>query len=55
MRGKNRKRLTNLLIWLTAEVLLNLVGLDNWADYAEFVFDHQWSGGTLVQMQIGIH
>jgi hypothetical protein len=27
------------LIWLTAEVLLNVLGLDNLADYSEFLFE----------------
>lgn len=27
--------------WLLAEVLLTIVGLDNLADYGEFVFAHQ--------------
>lgn len=26
------------VFWLTAEIVLNLVGLDNLADYSEFVF-----------------
>lgn len=25
-------------IWLTAEIWLNLMGLDNYADYSEFIF-----------------
>jgi hypothetical protein len=28
-----------LLIWVAAEVVLNLVGLDNLADYGEFILD----------------
>lgn len=26
------------VIWLTAEIWLNLIGLDNFADYSEFIF-----------------
>jgi hypothetical protein len=26
-------------VWLVAEIILNLLGLDNLADYGEFVFD----------------
>ncbi|MGA7932721.1 MAG: hypothetical protein WCA35_04005 [Kovacikia sp.] len=29
------------IIWLAAEVLLNVVGLDNLADYGEFVFERE--------------
>ena len=32
-----RKLLFNLSIWLTAEIALTLLGLDNIADYAEFI------------------
>ena len=31
--------LTKTLIWLVAEILLNSIGLDTFADYSEFVFD----------------
>ncbi|NEO88928.1 MAG: hypothetical protein F6K56_01050 [Moorea sp. SIO3G5] len=27
--------------WLVAEIILNLIGLDNLADYGEFVFDKE--------------
>lgn len=29
--------LPKLLFWLTLEIILNLVGLDNLADYSEFI------------------
>ena len=31
--------LIKLLMWLAAEVILNLVGLDNLADYSEFMLN----------------
>ncbi len=34
-----KKLLTNSLVWITAEILLNCLGLDTIADYSEFVFD----------------
>ena len=34
-----KKLLTNSLLWITAEILLNCLGLDTLADYSEFVFD----------------
>ena len=33
------KLLAKVLLWLAAEVVLNLVGLDDLADYSEFVFE----------------
>ncbi|MEM9218391.1 MAG: hypothetical protein AAGD25_29130 [Cyanobacteria bacterium P01_F01_bin.150] len=36
MRFRNVLLRTSL--WLTTEVLLNLMGLDNLADYSEFIF-----------------
>ncbi len=32
-----RKLVSKLLFWLTVEIILNLVGLDNMADYSEFL------------------
>ena len=34
---KWHKLITNLIIWLTAEILLTCLGLDDLADYGEFV------------------
>ena len=39
MQIKWKKFLTQTLLWLVAEVLLNSIGLDTLADYSEFVFD----------------
>ena len=30
--------LTQVLIWLVAEILLNSLGIDTLADYSEFIF-----------------
>ncbi|AFZ36462.1 hypothetical protein Sta7437_2943 [Stanieria cyanosphaera PCC 7437] len=30
-----------IFIWLTAEIFLNLIGLDDLADYSEFIFEHK--------------
>jgi hypothetical protein len=32
---------SQMVIWLVAEIVLNLVGLDNLADYSEFVFNRE--------------
>lgn len=29
------------IIWLACEIILNLLGLDNLADYSEFIFDRE--------------
>ncbi len=34
------KLLLKLTIWLVLEIVLNLMGLDDMADYSEFVFTH---------------
>lgn len=34
------KLLCKLTIWLIVEIVLNLMGLDDMADYSEFVFSH---------------
>lgn len=35
--------LTKIILWLAVEVLLTCVGLDNIADYGEFVFGQGFS------------
>jgi hypothetical protein len=34
-----KKSLARTMIWLAAEIILNCVGLDDLADYSEFVFE----------------
>ncbi|MBE9046217.1 hypothetical protein IQ255_17695 [Pleurocapsales cyanobacterium LEGE 10410] len=34
-----KQSLSRILVWLAAEVILNCVGLDDLADYSEFVFE----------------
>jgi len=46
MRERYQKVFLRALIWLTAEVLLGFMGLDNLADYSEFVFESR----TLIQL-----
>ena len=38
MRVRWKKLLAKTLVWVVAEVLLTLLGLDNLADYSEFIF-----------------
>lgn len=39
MKSPWKTTLIKAIIWLTAEILLTIVGLDNLADYSEFVFE----------------
>lgn len=39
MKTQRKQLFIKTATWLVAEVVLNLAGLDNLADYSEFVFD----------------
>lgn len=39
MNRRYQKTLAKITIWLAAEILLNLLGMDDIADYSEFVFE----------------
>ena len=39
MQIKWKKLIICLLIWLATEILFNLIGIDDLADYSEFVFE----------------
>ncbi len=34
-----KKELARTVVWLVAEILLNCLGLDDLADYSEFIFE----------------
>ena len=34
-----KQSLSRIIVWVAAEVILNCVGLDDLADYSEFVFE----------------
>ena len=38
MRVRWKKLLAKTLVWVVAEILLTFLGLDNLADYSEFIF-----------------
>jgi hypothetical protein len=40
MYGHWQRTFKQLTFWVVAEIVLNLAGLDNLADYSEFVFEH---------------
>ena len=36
-----QKLLFKLMFWLVLEIILNLIGLDDVADYSEFIFKYE--------------
>jgi hypothetical protein len=40
MKVQWKKVFVKTTIWLVTEIILNLVGLDNLADYSEFIFEN---------------
>ena len=42
MRGLWLKMIAKLTFWLVAEIVLNFMGIDDLADYSEFVFDKKF-------------
>jgi hypothetical protein len=41
MKTQWKRLLVKTTVWLAAEIILNLLGLDNLADYSEFVYEHE--------------
>ena len=39
MQVKWKKLLAKTVVWLAAEILLNFLGLDELADYSEFIYE----------------
>ncbi|HEY9673649.1 MAG TPA: hypothetical protein V6D11_19570 [Waterburya sp.] len=39
MKLQWRKLLVKTTVWIAAEIILNLLGLDNLADYSEFIYE----------------
>ncbi|WP_421658951.1 hypothetical protein [Leptothermofonsia sp. ETS-13] len=46
--------MTKATIWLAAEILLTVVGLDNLADYSEFIFERELAGGVEIATTMSI-
>lgn len=42
MESRLNRFFVKVTLWLAAEVLLTLIGLDNLADYSEFLFDARY-------------
>jgi hypothetical protein len=41
MKLQWKKLLVKATVWLAAEIILNLIGLDNLADYSEFIYEQE--------------
>jgi hypothetical protein len=41
MKFQWKKLLVKATVWLAAEIILNLIGLDNLADYSEFIYEQE--------------
>jgi hypothetical protein len=41
MKTQWKKVWLKATVWLAAEIILNLIGIDNLADYSEFIFDKE--------------
>ena len=41
MKTQWKKLFVKTTVWLAAEIILNLIGLDNLADYSEFIYEQE--------------
>jgi hypothetical protein len=46
MKMQWKNRWVKVTIWLVTEIFLNLLGLDNLADYSEFIFEQEMAIAT---------
>lgn len=42
MKLEWKKLIVKTTVWLTVEIILNLLGLDNLADYSEFIYEYKF-------------
>ena len=42
MKARWKRLVLEITVWLVAEIVLNLLGLDNLADYSEFIFQSKF-------------
>jgi hypothetical protein len=40
MNGQTTSWVFNLILWIAIEIILNVTGSDDLADYSEFLFEH---------------
>ncbi|MEC4982985.1 MAG: hypothetical protein SAJ37_04845 [Oscillatoria sp. PMC 1068.18] len=41
MNLRDKKLLAKIIIWIVAEILLNILGIDDLADYSEYIFEKE--------------
>ncbi|HEY9833758.1 MAG TPA: hypothetical protein V6D26_24620 [Stenomitos sp.] len=46
MKTQWKNRWVKVTIWVALEIILNLLGLDNLADYSEFIFEQEMAIAT---------
>ncbi|UBF27897.1 hypothetical protein K9N68_08370 [Kovacikia minuta CCNUW1] len=54
MKGYWKSAFVKTTIWLAAEVLLTVVGLDNLADYSEFVFAREGQANGAIASNVTV-
>jgi hypothetical protein len=42
-----QKLLVKMSFWLATEIILNLVGIDDLADYSEFIYENKYFGAKM--------
>lgn len=48
MKSFWQTKITKTTLWLAAEILLTVSGLDNLADYSEFIFGQDFTPGSAI-------
>jgi hypothetical protein len=52
MNGQTTQWVFNLILWVAIEIILNIVGIDDLADYSEFLFEHPVHVQVMVKNEI---
>ncbi len=52
MKAMWKQSLSRAIVWLATEIILNCVGLDDLADYSEFVFERNGIAFTAVCQKV---
>jgi hypothetical protein len=52
MTKLTKRAIWKILFWLVSEIILNLSGLDDLADYSEFVFEKSAIGSDHIRVEI---
>ena len=45
-----QKLLVKISFWLATEIVLNMVGIDDLADYSEFIYEHKNFGAKIANI-----